>query len=179
MNQKPKKKLCWNCEGSSSVQDENCPYCGVYLSPLSIGDNSGDQHNPFAPPYRMNHTDEEHGIPKSPFATQEKDPLISNEEKVAEARVEEDSDETQTPILPTVLLLIGGGLLLFTLALVLFSQNGKLTLQWDADYWPLFLLLSGAMLFFGWKKLQNLQDSSEITQSVPLPAQSDHNQPLP
>ena len=32
-NKNAKKKLCWSCEGRVAKEAENCPYCGVYLSP--------------------------------------------------------------------------------------------------------------------------------------------------
>src|ERR1700722_8685985 len=48
MSQKLKKKLCWNCDGSAALEVENCPYCGVYLSPLGAGGE--EKEGIFAPP---------------------------------------------------------------------------------------------------------------------------------
>lgn len=167
MNPKTKKKLCWNCEGSTSVQDENCPYCGVYLSPLSIGGNEDKEDSLFAPPYRLSNIDEEQEVPLSPFALENEGENESSQTGVSSEKVQvitsisknqlsESTRQMQAITMPLVLLLTGSIFLLFGIVLVLFSQNGVFTLHWDANYWFIYLGISVPLLFFGWRALHHL-----------------------
>lgn len=49
MNAKPKKKMCWNCEGNVNLHAEVCPYCRTSLkqSPENLKSSSAD---PYPPP---------------------------------------------------------------------------------------------------------------------------------
>ncbi len=51
------------------------------------------------------------------------------------------------------LLLPGAVFFLFGLALYLFSQEGILTLRWNASYWSYYLVLSLPLLYFGWRQV--------------------------
>lgn len=46
MSGEAKKKLCWNCEGLVALHLENCPYCGVYLSPTETATQSMSSFDP-------------------------------------------------------------------------------------------------------------------------------------
>lgn len=157
-----KKKLCWNCEGRVSFQDENCPYCGVYISPLGVGENE-NKESLFSPPYKVDGQEEERHVPASPYpVNEEPEPTQTPEAVVPSSSKSENpflSEEVRTIVLPLVLLLSGSAFFLFGIALLLFSQNGVFTLQWNGGSWYLFLLCALPMLFFGWRYLQ--QDNSE------------------
>lgn len=165
MNAKPKKKLCWNCEGSTAFQDEHCPYCGVSLTPLSIGDSAGKE-NLFAPPYRLGNSKEEKQIPSSPYAEKNSQNQLQEEKISLNSTSQSESDETnkistdeiKTYLIPLVLLMAGTLFLIFGLALILFSNNETLTLRWDATYWYAYFLLAMPMLFLGWRSLMQLND---------------------
>lgn len=155
----PKKKLCWNCEGRVTLQDENCPFCGVYLSPLGKVGESENKETLFAPPYRVEESDqEEQQVPAAPYAVQEESVSSRSQEAVKVASKIAASplltSEMQTIVLPLILLLTGSVLFIFGIALMLFSQNGVLTLQWNGEHWYLFFIFSLPLLYFGWRYLQ-------------------------
>ena len=109
-----KKKLCWNCEGSVSLQEENCPYCGVYLSP-SVGEEGMQEQieELFDPPYRINEEGRS-DVPTSPF------PVEANLQLAEEVR----GNDLKKIVLPLSMLLSGTVFFLFGLALFLFSRQG-------------------------------------------------------
>lgn len=150
MNAVPKKKLCWNCEGNVARSIDNCPYCGVYLH--ATEDVEEDSWNP---PYKLTtlKTDQQ-DIP-SPHYTAQEDTVETN-------LVEEETDLSPSPfnhdlkkdLLPLLLFLSASIFFVFGLILMLFSQNGVLTLQWNGNLWPLFLFGSAPLFFFGFHFFQ-------------------------
>jgi len=154
MTIKQKKKLCWNCEGSASFEDENCPYCGVYLSPLSVGGNEAAD-DLLNPPYKLKPSDEEEQeIPASPYGQQQEEEEIE-EEPIRNEKEDHAENTVQAVLLPLVILSTGFVFLLFSLALLLFSQNDTLTLRWNANYWFVYLAIGIALLFVSWKILDS------------------------
>lgn len=155
MSKKPKKKLCWNCEGNVSFETENCPFCGVYLSPLG---NDEGKDSLFAPPYRIEETEEEPQVPTAPYVQEQ-----TVREEVIPLNTKEVIDEKQSALqailVPLILMLSGSVFLLFGLALFLFSHNGVFTLSWDASGWYLYLLLGLPILAYGCHTLMKLKDS--------------------
>lgn len=152
MGETQKKKLCWNCEGRVSFSQENCPYCGVYLSPTTEGD--GKDAN-LIPPYKMASVEEE--IPAAPYGNKTAATPVTD----AAVAVEEDrpKDDIRTLIVTMAMLIMGSGLFLFAIVLMLFSEEGSFVLRWQSDNWYIYLLLSLPMLFLGWRYLQNLSES--------------------
>lgn len=154
MSKQPKKRLCWNCEGSVGATTENCPFCGVSVIPASLDGPGG-----FSPPYRMGST-QENAVPKSPFAaaeSEEKEDSDMDQENHTEKSREEDVPEEFKPMLvATIMLLTGSVFFLFGIVLALFSQNGVFTLQWNGNIWFIYSALSLPLLYFGWKSLSRL-----------------------
>lgn len=152
MTKSAKKRLCWNCEGSVSIAAETCPFCGVSVIPASL--DSPVQN--FAPSYRPGAT-QENTIPRSPYVSNED--KITPEEKEGQRNLKEleDSeislDNFKSSLIAVVLLLTGSVFFLFGLALVLFSHNNVLTLQWDGSFWFIYSGLSIPLLFLGWRAL--------------------------
>jgi hypothetical protein len=164
MSTKPKKKMCWNCEGRVTFQDENCPYCGVYLSPLNEGATE-DKEDLFAPPYRMGgiEEEEEQAVPLAPYTAPQEAVAVA----IPKQAIEENHHESTGPflsadikaaVLPLIFLLGGSVCFLFGIALLLFSQHGTLTLQWSGDYWFVYFIAALPMLLFGWKYLQGPEE---------------------
>lgn len=150
MNQPSKKRLCWNCEGSVSVEAETCPYCGVSVVPATL-ENANIN---FMPSYNMGMA-QDSAIPRSPYEGKEE------QEPTSDAIQEKEEsqpayDEFQWTLLATVLLLTGSVFFLFGLALMLFSHNGMLILKWDGSLWWLYAALAFPLLFFGWRYLSKL-----------------------
>ncbi len=149
----PKKKLCWNCEGRVALADENCPYCGVYLSSSALLNNQ-DENATHVAPYR---TSSEKTIPASPYNLNREEQDQQDEES-NEIQQEEALNSTQkSSLMPFVLLLAGSVFLTFGLILLIFSNQGTLTLQWNASYWFVYLAIAGLFLITGWRSLRNLK----------------------
>lgn len=154
MSKSQKKRLCWNCEGSISFQEEVCPFCGVSVVPAFL---EGTEAN-FAPPYSMN-SEKDFGIPRSPYDTS--DDKTHSEADDSSIKDENDPeptlDEFKRTVLAVVLLLSGSVFFLFGLALALFSQNGIFTLHWNGNIWFAYTLLALPLLFIGWRSLMKLE----------------------
>lgn len=154
MQGKTKSKLCWNCEGSAPYEAENCPYCGVYLSPLALGDDQ-DTQNLFSPPYRVEDAarsvEETNETPYTSF--QESNDVSSNpiDETVA-------IQSSSHPALSLVAVLAGFVFFLFGLALGLFAEDGTLTLRWSSAYWYLYLIVAIPLLVWGWLDIEKHRD---------------------
>lgn len=151
-----KIKLCWSCEGRVASDVENCPYCGVYLSPQPAQPGKGD---PIVPPY----TSEREKLPKDkkaptpPYQPKEKETQGQPQQEDKKPSLKKLSmKEVLTPLLS---LLSGAVFLLFGLILLLFSdQSGFFTLRWSSDFWPFYVILSVGLLFYGWRTLNQLPE---------------------
>lgn len=162
MNTKTKKKLCWNCEGNVAIIDETCPYCGVSLdvSPMLSNAVGSDALNP---PYKYTKSTSETTIPLAPYRTEEQEGQNSTEEaSPPPLGTVKATHELQKTAIALSSLLLGFTLLLFAAILLLFSDtNGYLTLRWSADYWYLYLVIGGPLLYWGWKTASSL-DETEV-----------------
>lgn len=154
MNKSPRKRLCWNCEGSVSLAEEICPFCGVSVVPAFLEGTGAD----FTPPYSSN-SEKGFEVPKSPYSIdQDKDMAATESAHAKEADDGEPAvDEFKRVVIAVSLLLTGSVFFLFGLALVLFSQNGIFTLQWNGDIWFIYTILALPLLFVGWKSLMKLE----------------------
>lgn len=166
MSAVPKKKLCWNCEGNVSRQVDNCPYCGVYLHSEELEENSS-----WNPSYQPSNKTEE--IPSPIYQIQQEETLAdqgTHEEKPVEetprkvVKASNDSwkihlDQLKKDVFPTLFLMMGSIFFLFGLVLFLFSQEGTLTLQWQASHALYFLIFSIPLVFLGWRFLQKSDES--------------------
>ncbi len=153
MSAVPQKKLCWNCEGNISREIDNCPYCGVYLH---LAELEEDSH--WNPSYSTSKTEE---IPT---------PIYQVQEEPNEKEPEEPSSkphevfacaylftQLKRDVFPTLFLMMGSVFFLFGVMLLLFTQNGTLTLQWQGYYGYYFLLFAIPLVGFGWRFLQRLE----------------------
>lgn len=158
MKKASKKRLCWNCEGSVTVDAETCPYCGVSVVPASLDTMSSG----FMPSYKQGELSDG-AIPKSPYSfavqSESSEGIIEKDEDEIEEEHQAPHDEFQRTLLATVFLLTGSVFFIFGLALMLFSEQGMLTLQWDATLWFIYLLVALPMLLLGWKYLSNLESN--------------------
>lgn len=147
MNAVPKKKLCWNCEGNVAREIDNCPFCGVYLH--ATEEVEEDSWNP---PYRLTaHNSSQDEVPTPPYTAQEETSDTPAEPLTKFESLSGDVLDLKKEILPLLFFLSASVFFMFGLILVLFSQNGVLTLQWNGELWPLFLFGSGPLFFFGYK----------------------------
>lgn len=144
MNKVLKTRLCWNCEGSVSIAEETCPFCGVSVVPASLDPSP---LNNFAPPY---------SIDKSTSLTS---PYIVNNEQFSQVQeeLEPSIDEFKKTIIATSLLLTGSVFFIFGLALMLFSTDGVFILRWNGTLWFIYSALSLPLLLLGWRSLMKLE----------------------
>lgn len=152
MNHSPKKKLCWNCEGSVSLSEETCPFCGVTVVPAFL-EGAGE----FSPPYASAHAESNPEIPKSPYGFHEEKSIHETEQHQKEHHAtESESGDFKRTVLSLTFLLCGSVFFLFSMALGLFSHNGIFTLQWNANYWFIYTFLAIPLFFIGWRSLMKI-----------------------
>ena len=116
----PKKKLCWNCEGRVAFSDENCPFCGVYLSSSSLI-NSQDETSTHIAPYRPG--SENKSIPASPYEINTEDETGQEEDSSESVKEEALNPSQKSMLLPFILLQAGSVFLVFGLILFIFSNK--------------------------------------------------------
>lgn len=139
-----KKRLCWNCEARVSLEEENCTYCGVYLSPASFPGLQNDEI-----PEPLYKPGIESSIPKSPYEA------LYTPQNSSDSSTFVKQDDLGSIVFSVSLLLGGGILLLFGIILFVFSSNNLFTLQWNTTYWFVYLFVSLPMLYYGWQKSRN------------------------
>ncbi len=154
MSAVPKKKLCWQCDGSIP-QDcvDNCPYCGVYL--LATEDAEKSRWNPS---YQSSNEDEE--APTPLYQLQQEKETTKETSEEASTFFFSSSELLQSlknDLGPILMLMAGSIFFLFGIVLLLFSHNGFLTLQWNASNWIYFLGLSVPLIYVGWKLVKDVE----------------------
>lgn len=160
MSAVPKKKLCWNCEGNISKEIDNCPYCGVYLHATELEENSS-----WNPSYSFSKTEE---IP-SPLYQIQQEQQDDEENKKGTSSVDQETSfkgfylitQLKRDLFPLLFLMMGSVFFLFGVVLLLFSENGTLTLRWQGNDGLYFLFFAFPLILFGWKFLQNLEENNE------------------
>ena len=138
MSAVPKKKLCWNCEGSVAKDIDNCPYCGVYVHAEEMEDNSS-----WNPSYRA--AAEPDDVPSPLYQIKPEisslNDHVSKHDRNKQNDQKSDSDEENSSsasfqgmswsqllvqlkrdIFPTLFLMMGSVFFLFGIVLLLFSQ---------------------------------------------------------
>ena len=153
---KEKVKMCPFCEGNVSFDAEECKYCGASFlkgsakvrTPYQTEDSLAGLYDP---PYSPDRSSSRFGI-ATPEEREEEEPLKEEIKKETVTSKQEDAEEGNK--LGSILLLSVGGQL-FTLAWLLFffSDQGRVALEWKSKYWPIYLVISGILLYQGWKKL--------------------------
>ncbi len=160
MSATPKKRLCWNCDGSLSLAVDQCTYCGASLkegaNPKQAKKKQGV--DPLAPPYAMLQEAKPAKAPQPPFEGLGKRVVEEEEDVVSEENV---NTSDSTTVFSSLLFLLGGSVFfLFGLVLWLFSQNGVFTLNWNGDYWYVYLSSGLALLGLGCKVLKGLDEQT-------------------
>lgn len=157
-----KSRLCWQCEGNISANDEVCPYCGVSVRPLGLGDV----------PYQIG-KDASQQVPKAPYTPDSFDEPLPLDNKIElknlqgqeQLQNEPPKSNFEDPLydfkivtITIVSLLTGVVFLLFGTILLLFAHDGVLNLTWDGRYWYIYLLIGIPLLIYGWRQLMSIRD---------------------
>lgn len=179
MSSAHKQKICWNCEAEVSRDASYCPFCGSDLlstqekpsqsheDPNQILENRGFEESLadlYKPPYALRSPSTNSGSYSSQLnrESEAKKPRISEFTRHEDEALPEEFEEE--PLVrkklgggwSLILLSLGSQLFLLGIMMVLFSQEGKLTLEWNSEYWFLYCLLGVAPIYFG---IQMLRDS--------------------
>jgi len=158
MSNVEKKKLCWNCEGSVLRSVSNCPYCGVYIYPEEEEEEDANSRSrPIDPPYKPQEFPKDQ-IPQAPYAQPMSAAAIHDATDSQERPLTQQTANWKMIMAPLFFLLSGSVFFLFGFLMLLFSNNGLFTLQWNANYWYLYLLVSVPFLYFGWHTLESIQE---------------------
>lgn len=157
----PKKKLCWNCEGNVSRQIDNCPYCGVYLHAEELEEEGFWHPSRQSSKYQELEQEQEQDPTPSPLyqITPEVEETTATHPKIEELELKAhlvSFEQLKQDVFPTLFLMSGSVFFLFGVILLLFSQEGSLTLQWNGNHWIYFLALGIPFLCYGWKCLQQI-----------------------
>lgn len=162
MNKKNDKRLCWNCDGDVSLQISQCPYCGVDLSQTQpMGDTLS--FNNLASPFQS--APKGHAIPSPPYSNvfsndasgseQEWKQTIEGENEGSKEAEEELARATNKDMMALLLVLPGIVFSLFGLALLFFSQEGVLTLQWNQNLAYFYFIGAAPLLYLGWRSFKS------------------------
>lgn len=143
-NMTTKKKLCWNCEGQVELDVENCPFCGVYLGPLPSRENGRTDSSLLTPPYKIVETEEDSPL-QPPYKQTSLSTPLENSEKASVLPIESGT------LYALTFLSAGTLLFFFSLVLLLFSEEGTLTLRWNGKLWYCYLLSALPLLYLGWR----------------------------
>lgn len=163
MSPVPKKRLCWNCEGSVSEELETCSYCGVYVQNQFINPSDSSWNTSYEsaentsmtvppPPYQIRLEVDN----KKEHRTEEETSLNPSEEEETDTFSPALFDQLKKDLFPTLFLMMGSIFFLFGVVLFLFSHNGTLTLQWQTSDAIYFLGASLPLTILGWKFLQDV-----------------------
>lgn len=155
MSAVPKKKLCWNCEGSVSREIDNCPYCGVYLH------GAAPEEDPrWNPSYQPASQTEEIPLPLYQIHPEPDLPPAADHPGYSSPKITDWPmllNELKREVFPLLFLMSGSVCLIFGMVLWLFAQKGTLTLQWQEAHGPYFLGLALPLLLLGWKCLHDTE----------------------
>ncbi len=155
MAKKNDQKLCWNCDGSISLQLEICPYCGADLArpqntalkdPPSPWQTATVQKEVPPPPYTGSTSAADFSI------SQEEWKRTLEEKPSNEVKKEEPSGRGE--MIALLLLLPGVVFFLFGIVLLLFAREGFLTIRWNGNFALFYLVGSLPLLFLGWRSLK-------------------------
>lgn len=161
MKPNEKQKMCPNCDGRIPVEAETCIYCsadlgsdkvknsfqGTLFEHQSIQDSLTSL---YTPPYGGKRTFEE---PVSQVSHPAPEPRMN-----AQVQEQVSEGEKANSMWPTVMLVAGSNFLLLGLLQLFFAEDGVLKLEWNGSYWFIYCLAALPLLFFGFKKIQDLRD---------------------
>lgn len=162
------QKKCHNCEELIHPYATSCPYCGHELEPERAEVVDPEEMEVPPAPYKLHSNQEQPDYAESPFRLVGSETIAQTAEEETPFKKEERQEEVVSSktdpldVLKTLSLLLGGMVFfLFGLALVLFSRNGVLTLHWNGNWWPFYLICSIPMLYIGWRSLHELDESGQ------------------
>lgn len=150
MKPKKRQKLCHHCEGEVDLDVIVCPFCAADLreerpeqpkfsaSTASIK-QLGTEQTLYPPPYQQRQ------VPEPEEVVTEETVLPETEEPAGGIKA------LYPTVGPILLFALGAQLFFLALAFLLLSDQGTLILQFNANWWPLCLILSIPLLVLGYR----------------------------
>lgn len=181
MKAKDRVKMCPYCEGNVSFEVESCPYCGSDLvaskrtEPIQkmqeVSSFQDHLEALYRPPYMVREkasaaveSEEEDVATDTPSKNAYQDSLFHQQLDLfgSHTHIPLDGEESKQknrfkidPSLWSILLItLGTQLLVLSLVLLLFSDHGRVVLEWKSRYWLLYLILSLPALYFGYQFIE-------------------------
>lgn len=175
-----KEKMCISCEGRIPLSADVCPYCAThqvqqpeqnsFQTPIFQSQSLEDSLTSlYMPPYqgkrpRFDAPIEEESFPTtSTMDYQQEMPLYKEVtekpqlDPLAGATTHEEETPQKSSFVPMTLLLGGAHFAVIGLMQLFFSKNGILRLEWNANYWFFYFLVSAPLFYFGAKKIKYIE----------------------
>lgn len=146
-----RRKLCWECGGEVPYSAEQCPFCGAVFE---VGDPKESETEAF-----FNQSSESSDLfsdgqdPKPLYQPIDEDAPLEEEVPTEE---EKPDAESRQQLICLCLLIPGFALLLFGIIMFFFSQEGYLTLKWNASWGMFIFALAALFIYFGAKAYKKL-----------------------
>jgi len=176
-----REKMCISCEGRIPFSADVCPYCAAhqgqqpaqnsFQAPIFQNQSLEDSLTSlYTPPYqgkrpRFDAPIEEEPVPTTPTMDyQQEMPLYKSVtekprlDPLMGATTHEEEAPQRSSFVPTALLLGGAYFAVIGLMQLFFSKNGVLRLEWNANYWFFYFLVSAPLFYFGAKKIKHLEE---------------------
>ena len=152
MHQNERTKLCPNCDGSITFDASICPFCGS-----SIIQKNDYQINPEEDVKSLSPEETLQSLYPPPYRTKAIDASVKEKEIEEETQEEEEEiQENRSALLPTILFWMGINILVFSIILFIFSEDGALHLKWSSKFWFLYLIFSFPLLYLGYRGLKDV-----------------------
>lgn len=150
MKTKKRQKLCYNCEGEIDLDVIVCPFCAADLR-----EERPERNNPiYDESTSMKNLNTQQSLYPSHYAQEEEPEAAMQEPKLAE--VHTDEDEPKSIVGPTIMATLGAQLLLLSLLMLFFANDGVMTLKWDARFWFFYFVAAVPLLIFGYRGIEKL-----------------------
>lgn len=168
MKPSDRQKMCSQCDGRIPIEAQECPYCSAEQLEQPPEQDLFSNHQSlqasltslYSPPYGAKH-------PGTSIASVQPVPPAPTYKEVPKAPAQmpqmpqeaviaaEETAEAKSYFWPILVLSLAANFLVLGMLQCFFSENGKLTMEWDSNYWFIYLLLCVPLFFFGYKKLKS------------------------
>lgn len=146
-----RRKLCWECGGEVPESAEQCPFCGAAFEVVNTNEKETDdfftQSNATTDFYSDSAPPKPLYQPIDESAPQEEEPSSEGEKSDGASRQQ---------LICLCFLIPGFALLLFGIIMFFFSQEGYLTLKWDASWGMFIFALSALCIYYGARAYKKL-----------------------
>lgn len=142
------KKMCVFCHAQVAIDTRTCPFCRAQFDQMHTSENESKMSFNRSSLSEKQTLDSLYPPPYQPK-------MERIEDEVEDTPTEEPQAHKvvpkQSPLLPIFLFSLGSQLFVFSIFLLLFSEEGMLLLRWKASLWYLYSLVAVGFLVIGYK----------------------------